>query len=360
MPVKFRLYGYAHDTSLKQITINESQAQWVRKMFEWCAAERVSAWTIARRLAAADAPSPTGRGWYKESVVRLLRNEAFTGTAYANKWDSRNHNTVRPRDEWIPITIPAIVSQSLWAAAQLTLEHNRAQVRKHASHDALLRGLLKCGYCGHAMRTYISRDANRIPRYYCSPTARFQPGDPGKAEARKQCKGSSVRMYLIDSLVWHWMGEFLENPEAVLSFSQVEASETQALEEEISVLEGALARCSETKHGVLSFYRSRLITKAEADLQLADIRKDEIAFERRLREVRTIVQAKPLPEDALARVHAIKGALADTLSIQQKNQILHELVDHIEVWSNSDFSQPPQVKVHLRVGSLVAASLIHT
>ncbi len=73
-----------------------------------------------------------------------------------------------------------------------------------------------------------------------------------------------------------------------------------------------------------------------------------------------MLQAKPLPGDALARVHAIREVLIGNLSIKRKNQILREIIDPIELWPDADFSQPPTLRVHLPVGSLVAASVVQS
>lgn len=356
MPVKFRLYGYSHNTKSGRIEPVDAQARWVRQMFEWCARERISAWRIARRLAAADAPSPTGRGWHKESVARLLRNEAYTGTAYANKWDARDHYRKKPREEWIPISVPPIIPKEIWDAAQLTLTQNRAKAGRHVVHAALLRGLVHCGRCGKRMRTYISPATGHMPRYYCSPSAKFQPGIPADAVSRGQCKGCSVRMQRIDPLVWQWAEQFLLAPDRVLAFSRAGTSELEHWTEEVALLERALARCGETRRGVLRFYATHRITEEEADAQFARLRKDERALKRRLSEARNMLRSGPLPEDATARVHAIQEALS-AAPIERRHQILRELVDHVEVWPDADYSLPPSLRFHLRVGGSVAAPL---
>lgn len=359
MPVKFRLYGYTHDTQTGQIAMVHEEAKWVRKMFEWCATERVSAWIIAKRLAAANAPSPRGRGWYKETVARMLKNEAYSGTAYANKYDSNHSNRLRDRNEWISITIPAIISKELWGNAQHTLSENREHTQHlNTTHEALLRGLLKCGHCGKGMRSYISPSTRHIPRYYCNPTARFQPGDVNKkAMAAKQCPGSSVRMSAIDPLVMEWATNFLENPDWVLTYGSIETVESKSLEEEIKLLEGAIKQCQETRRGILGFFSARLISQAEANQQLARVRKDETVFQRRFKEAQTMFSAAPVSHEVELQIESIRERLKNALSITEQAQVLREFIDHIEVWPNPNFSLPPSLKIHLRVGSLVAAAV---
>lgn len=352
MPVKFSLYGYSHNTQAGQIAVVPEQAQWVRKAFEWCASERVSAWIIAKRLAAAGAPSPRGRGWYKESVARMLRNEAYTGTAYANKYDSKRGRRLRDRQDWIPVAIPAIVNREVWEDAQATLSQNRERTQHLNSHEAFLRGLLRCGHCGKAMRTFISPGTRHIARYYCNPTARFQPGGADKkAVAAKHCPGSSVRMSVIDPIVMEWATNFLERPDLLLAYGKIETSEDDALKEEIKLLEGAIEQCQEIRRGILGFFSARLISEGEANQQLARVRKDETVFQRRLREAKTMLRAVPVSREVGLRIESICERLKDALSITERGQVLREFIDHIEVWPSPDFSLAPTLKIQLRIGA---------
>lgn len=349
MPVKFRLYGYVHDTRTGRVDVDDERAKWVRLMFQWCVDERISSWAIAKRLAALQAPSPSRKGWYRETVARLLRNEAYHGTAHVNKFDSRQGFRMRPRDEWIPITVPAIVPQALWESAQVTLRQNRERTQQFTTHPALLRGLLRCGHCGRAMRAFISPGTRHTPRYYCNPTARFQSGQDSEAVPTQPCAGSSVRMAVIDPQVWAWVGDFLGNPEQVRAFGQIQATEAQALQAEILALHHAIGQCGETRQGILGFFSARWITRSEADTQLDRVCKDEAAFRRRLCDAQTILRGASAGPDVAGRVEAVRTVLSDALSVTERAQILHEIVDHIEVWPSPDVARMPRLRIHLRV-----------
>lgn len=360
MPGKFGLYGYAHDTRTGQITVASEQAEWVQKIFKWCAEERVSTWVIARRLAAAGAASPRGQAWRKETVARMLRNDAYKGTAYVNKYDSRRGRRLRDREAWIPVAIPPIVAKEVWENAQATLNENRERTQRISSHEALLRGLLTCGRCGKAMRTLISPGTRHIPRYYCNPTARCQPGDDTGNVAARQCPGTSVRMAVIDPVVMDWATNVLQNPALLMAYGRSEIAETAALEQEVTWLNGAIARCRDTRRGILGFFSARLISEDEANQQLARVSQDARAFQHRLREVQTMLGPAPLPGAAERRMEGIRERLKGALSITEQSQVLRELIDHIAVWANPDVRRPPDLKIHLRVGSQVADALVGT
>jgi hypothetical protein len=60
--------------------------------------------------------------------------------------------TARPREEWIPVQVLAIVDPELWELAHAQLARNRAQARRNnTKHAYLLRGLLICGRCGRRL-----------------------------------------------------------------------------------------------------------------------------------------------------------------------------------------------------------------
>jgi len=62
----------------------------VRRIFEDTVAGGHSTRSIARRLAADQVPTPTGRSgvWGTSTIGRLLRNEAYVGRVYFNRTES--------------------------------------------------------------------------------------------------------------------------------------------------------------------------------------------------------------------------------------------------------------------------------
>jgi site-specific DNA recombinase len=52
----------------------------------------------------------------------------------------------RPREEWIPIEVPAIIDQETWDQAREQLQRNKERAaRNNKKRDYLLKGLLVCG-----------------------------------------------------------------------------------------------------------------------------------------------------------------------------------------------------------------------
>ena len=72
-----RLYGYDYVSATQKNggrrTINDAEAVWVRRMYEWLVDEGLSSNSILYRLRAHNAPTKSGRPWNRRSVQAILR-----------------------------------------------------------------------------------------------------------------------------------------------------------------------------------------------------------------------------------------------------------------------------------------------
>ena len=120
----------------------------------------------------------------------MLRNPAYQGTACFQKTRqaARQHvnrrlrqrggipahpvcSRPRPREEWIEIPVPALVSPTQFVLAQERFEQNRQFAVRHTKQPSLLQGLLICQLCGYALYRYSTRTTRRRLTYYrCTGT----------------------------------------------------------------------------------------------------------------------------------------------------------------------------------------------
>ena len=76
---------------------------------------------------------------------------------------------VRPKEEWIPIEVPAIIDQETWDQAREPLQRNKERApRNNKERDYLLKGLLVCGRCQLRMHGQAGDPARCNRRYLCS------------------------------------------------------------------------------------------------------------------------------------------------------------------------------------------------
>jgi len=164
-------YGYILDAERPRdptrVRVNEVEAAIVRQIFAWYTdlEEKMSLYATAKRLSSDDGvPTPSGgQRWNVASIREILKNPAYTGTAYAQRTQTvpaRQRKSAllsvgpgvshrpRPQEEWIPIPVPAIISQEQFDQAQARLAFNQQIARRNnTQHHYLLRGLVSCGQC---------------------------------------------------------------------------------------------------------------------------------------------------------------------------------------------------------------------
>ena len=56
----------------------------------------------------------------------------------------------RPREEWIEIPVPALVTEESFARAQELLQENKIRSRRRTIAPSVVQGLVSCAKCGYA------------------------------------------------------------------------------------------------------------------------------------------------------------------------------------------------------------------
>ena len=135
-------YGYhrqARDTTgPARLVVFDPEAAIVWRIFDDYTRAGYSTRQIARRLHADDVPPPAGRRavWSTSTISRILHNEAYVGRVYFNRTESipdhrpgrRSKQVPRPREEWIPISVPSIVDEATFEAVnQLTRDNSKME-----------------------------------------------------------------------------------------------------------------------------------------------------------------------------------------------------------------------------------------
>lgn len=158
-------YGYYWDKEAKCMAINEEEAAVVRKMFEWYVYNNIGVTEIAKRLAERGVfGAKSGKMLTANTVSSRLADESYKGVFHINKKGSDlsvGMNTKKkryslPKEEWVAVDGPAIVSEELFDMAQRLREERRhiydkpnkkeTQARFKGTH--LFSGKVFCGECG--------------------------------------------------------------------------------------------------------------------------------------------------------------------------------------------------------------------
>jgi hypothetical protein len=128
---------------------------------------------IAYRLRALGIPTPSGTGqWTKQSVYRLLTQQAYTGVTYAFRETRIEKRKIsNPSEVWIevPNGTEAIIAKELFEATQEKLNRNKKLSYRNAKRNYLLSRYIFCGQCGrryHGVTKTLSENGNIYSNSY--------------------------------------------------------------------------------------------------------------------------------------------------------------------------------------------------
>jgi site-specific DNA recombinase len=328
-------YGYKLVNGKQEI--NPEQAEVVHKIFSWLTEDGMSLRSIQLRLNRMDIPTREGKSWWSRvTVYRIITDPMYAGQWYYNKHmntrdKARSNGTIRvlrPRDQWIPVDMPAIISQDTFEAAQRQLARNRELCSRNTKRQYLLSGLLVCGNCGYRLKARTTN--GRI--YYC---CKSKLGD----DRPKICSAKNTQGEILERVVWDNVSELLSQPELIIDQvkNREKANPTAHLEVRLDKTYHTLEKKKVEEDRMLDAYKIGAI-----DLQTLKRKMDEIKEEQRNLERERLnlekelrkAQAQELNEEKLYQFcQSLPGTLAN-LSFEDKKQILREVVDRIVVDGN--------------------------
>lgn len=252
-------YGYklADANGKRVLVIDEAQAHVVRLIFAWYTIGDgddgpLSIYAITKRLTELGVPSRAdndpkiakqseyGR-WNRASVRNILRREAYAGIWHYGKVALNGTRRVyNPREKWIPLEVPAIVTREMWDLAQKQMEKNMANSDRNLKHQYLLRRRLVCGGCGVKMTAQTTVPTRGGYAYYFCP-AHLHVG----SYARECSQNHYFRVDQVDTAVWRWIRSLLAYPERLAEGLRAEQDEREEankpLRDRLAVIDHLLA-----------------------------------------------------------------------------------------------------------------------
>jgi hypothetical protein len=116
----------------------------------------------------------------------------------------------RPKQDWITIAVPAIITEATFALAERRLAENRRFAARNSKEPSLLMGLAACQSCGYAYYRTSTRTAKRKIYYY-----RCLGSDDYRYPGGRVCDNKPVRADYLDGLVWGQVTALLADPALV-------------------------------------------------------------------------------------------------------------------------------------------------
>lgn len=179
-------YGYKVED--RKIVLNELEYENVQFMFnQYARGFRVK--QIIETLTSQGVLNK-GKPFEENIVYRMLRNEKYTGVY--------NHN-----GEIIENMYPPIISKELYDKAQISIKNNRYG-KSSLTTNYLLKGKIRCGYCGNTISSDCGtlRNGTLVHYYKCR----------GKKRHKINCPNKSIRKELLEEIIISKIIEELQKP----------------------------------------------------------------------------------------------------------------------------------------------------
>src|SRR5262249_35198326 len=127
--------------------------------------------------------------WQLAAVHYLVRRTTYKGVHFYGRKSKTLDSGL------IPQPVPAIISPELWDQAHNAIRQNLQWAKRNARHDHLLRGLMRCGFCGRRFLATIS--TNRPPYYSCGSHLK-----QNRVLLGATCSSPRFPIAWIEDLVW--------------------------------------------------------------------------------------------------------------------------------------------------------------
>jgi site-specific DNA recombinase len=352
-------YGYNYirrtEDTAAYYQINEEEALVVKEVYRLYTEDMLSIGGVVKELNRRQIPTKKGKTpWERTTVWGMLKNPAYMGKACFGKTDrterqritkplrekggysARNSSSKeKPREEWIEIPVPAIITAETFELAQERLRKNKLHSQRNTVEVTLLQGMLVCSECGYSLYKSSTRTSKRKLYYY-----RCTGSDNHRHVNGRICNCRPVRQDYLDEIVWQKILELLQNPDMIqkeIDKRIREAKKLDPLLNQKNVLLKQQSKLSKAMDKLLDAYQEGLIPIDKLRKRMPEIQKRTATVEREL----SSIAANELALDSkleLLDVKSFTGQMHQTinqLDINDRRKIVKLLVKEILVGEDS-------------------------
>jgi site-specific DNA recombinase len=345
-------YGYRLDPegsrNPEHVYIDETEAAIVVQMFNWYLEPKSTLYQVAKRLTDMGLPTPDGKErWSTSTVRRILKNTAYTGTAYANRTQTQQPKqrrsalqkpgargetqVMRPEKEWIPISVPAIIDKDLFERVQQKLSYNRqTSPRNNKSHQYLLRGLVSCGLCR------LSARARTVPPKYHYYVCRGHCNALQFAQ-KDRCTARYIPVQQLDDLVWKDLCKILAHPDMIkhtLERAHGRHWIPQELQARIDRLTKAKRQITQQQKRLLDAYLMEIIDVKEFERKRTELEKKHEVLRAEKAQLEASTAERLEISAVVTSIEAFCAQIQPVLeeaTFEQKRQLVELLIDRVVV-----------------------------
>ena len=352
-------YGYNYIKKTEDTSacyqINEEEASVVQEIYRFYAEDFSSIADIVRELNHRKTPTKKRQSqWERTTVWGILRNPAYMGKACFGKTEqverkritkrlrerggytaTSNCNKEKPREEWIEIPVPAIITNEIFELVQERLKKNKLHSQRNTVEITLLQGMLVCRECGYSLYRTSTRTSKRKLYYY-----RCLGSDAYRYENGRKCNCRPLRQDYLDEIVWQKVLELLQDPGLIQKEIDKRIKETKKsnpIIDQKTVLLKQKSKLSTAMDKLLDAYQEGLISIDQLRKRMPVLQKRTTTTERELANLETHEQALDNRLQLLDVASFTKNLHQNInhLDIKDKRKIVKLLIKEILVGEDS-------------------------
>lgn len=323
-----------------------AEAEVVRMIFNWVGEEGLTMRSVVKRLLAMGIPPRKSKRkvWNTSTLVNLLRNETYIGTAYFNKSLAivpinplkhekykkykKTSRVMKAREDWVPITVPALIDKKLFEKVKVQLKMNYDLTTRNKKNEYLLAGIIYC-MCGRK-RTGEGPMQGKHLYYRCTDRIYSHPLPP-------KCRERGTNARVSDILVWKGVSELMSSPQLLNRQIQQWIGKKQAkaavAEDSVEKLELEIEKLKTEEARYVKAFGAQIIDSEQLEEAMTDLRTRRGILERQVGVTKSQKKTTDeflVPSDKQIEQFSQKAKLVlNDLSFDSKQAIIRKVVDTI-------------------------------
>lgn len=342
-------YGYDRDAEGRPVP-HPLEAGVVRRVFADYV-QGMGPGAIADRLNTEGLLTRKGRPWTRTAVQHILSAPIYIGKGFYDrrrflKRDNGQKETVKvvwkPREEWVPVSFPELVTTETWEGAQAIRRRN-ARLRETARQTPVLfplQGLVWCAHCGCRLMGHFTTAYSRYRRkdgsLYKRPKLRPYRRYICYAGVYKNtsCPKPRIGARTIEDAVWDTVMGFLERPEsiqAVLSARRHELEEGGSWAD-LDRARRQLAEVEQEEQRAVTAFVKGYVDEQGLSIQIKFIKERKEHYQEEVARLEREAGTLGAEVEALSAWLASAGSLRKRLALltpEERAQALRAVVDKV-------------------------------
>ena len=348
-----KLWGYDKKDCI--LTINESEAKAVRRIFDLYANQKMGIRRISQKLYDEGFTSRRGNAFNVLTIRHILENPKYKGWYCANKSQTVDYRSKRKifleEDEWIMYpdpSIPAIVSEELWDRANALYKRRRQQMLSHQNaaefHNRYpYSGKIICEEHGTSFHRQVRKSMKGEKEAWQCRVYRNR--------GRAGCSAPQLLTEELDQIMARIFDQLAQDKQAIV---EAVVKIIRSVPNELDYQQD-IRRIAEEISAVI-WKKDRLLEMSiERALSTTEFKQRNERFNQQLQELERQKRSLELEKDkskiSVDQLSKIKTALEEEITFQNgiNSALVTTILDHIVVKKDST-REVMHLDIHLKLG----------